>query len=413
MSSAGRAGPVTSTRRLDADDAAFVAAARLRAARDQPYMAAALFAMVPVSTPGHETFSVDARWRLYVDMATAREWGVAGTAAVLLHEAHHLVRDHHRRAVDAGALEADAHNLWNYAADAAINDDLVADGQPLPDPLLPHHLDAPPHRTEEWYFEALLQRVERQRSRPCGSGAGGARLEIELDDDATDHEGPVGGLDDVDAVAVRRAVAHSVLSSDQTHTPSPGLQRWADELLHPQVQWRTLLRAAVRREVRAITGEPHPTWSRPDRRANAWPDVLRPGVRRCSAEVAVVIDTSGSMTRRLLDAAVTEIDALLHRAGVSELTVVFCDVEAVTPQRVRRVAALQLSGGGGTDLRVGIAAAVELKPTPAIIIVLTDGLTPWPPRAPGASRLICVLIGEDAPLPTGSGITSIRIKGEP
>ncbi len=135
-------------------DARFLAAARLRAARQQPYLASALFAMVPVDSPGHGTFSVDGYWRLYVDMDQARAWGVEASAAVLLHEAHHLVRDHHARAAQVQVAPHER-ELWNLVADAAINDDLVAEGQPLPGPVLPHHLDLPARGVEEHYFAVL------------------------------------------------------------------------------------------------------------------------------------------------------------------------------------------------------------------------------------------------------------------
>jgi len=118
---------------LSAADAELFAAARLRAARSQPYLATALFAMVPVVRPGFGTFAVDRYWRVYLDMDQAREWGVAATAAVLVHEAHHLVRGHHERARRVGAT-GERHRDWNLAADAAINDDLVDDGLDLPDP---------------------------------------------------------------------------------------------------------------------------------------------------------------------------------------------------------------------------------------------------------------------------------------
>ena len=52
--------------------------------------------------------------------------------------------------------------------------------------------------------------------------------------------------------------------------------------------------------------------------------------------------------------------------------------------------ALELVGGGGTDLGAGIAAAAALKPRPSVMIVLTDGFTPWPQRPP---RGIPVIIG--------------------
>ena len=48
---------------------------------------------------------------------------------------------------------------------------------------------------------------------------------------------------------------------------------------------------------------------------------------------------------------------------------------------------VELLGGGGTDMGAGLAKAAELRPRPDLIIVLTDGYTPWPsappPRASG------------------------------
>jgi predicted metal-dependent peptidase len=62
---------------------------------------------------------------------------------------------------------------------------------------------------------------------------------------------------------------------------------------------------------------------------------------------------------------------------------------------VRRVVSsrqVTLAGGGGTDMGRGIAAAAELRPRPSIIIVLTDGFTPWPPQPPPGARVIVGLL---------------------
>lgn len=115
------------------------------------------------------------------------------------------------------------------------------------------------------------------------------------------------------------------------------------------------------------------------------------------------------MSQELLDAAVTEIDALLHRTAARELTVVVCDAEAARPQRVRRLGDLTLRGGGGTDLRIGIAAAAACRPAPSVIVVLTDGFTPWPDAAPPSTSVIAVVIGSGAPLPRGPDIQALRI----
>ena len=259
-------------------DAEFFGAARLRAARMQPYLASAVFSLIPVPVPGYGTFGVDRWWRVYVDMDQARAWGVEATAAVLLHEANHVLRDHQ----------------WNLAGDAAINDGLLADGLPLPDPVLPSTLALDPGGLEETYFRQLGERAAVSTSVECGSGSGGERLPVELDDD-TDEP----AVDDVDATAIRRGVAHEVTAAQvQGIRVSPGLALWAKALLTPQVSWRSLLRSAVGRPLRAAYGRRHPTWQRPDRRGDSRPDFPSPGSYRERPEVAVVIDTSASMSTR-------------------------------------------------------------------------------------------------------------------
>jgi predicted metal-dependent peptidase len=391
---------------LAPDDARFYAAARLRAARMQPYLASAVFSLVPVASPGLGTFGVDRQWRVYVDMGCARGWGVETTAAVLLHEAHHVLRDHAARATRAGVTPK-THHLWNLAGDAAINDDLLADGVRLPDPVLPRSLGLPARGFEETYYRQLC-REAHPAAAMCGSGSGGAPLPVEIGETADGVDGS--GLDDIDGDAIRRGVAHDIAAAVADGvTVSPRLVRWAEELLVPEVPWRTLLRAALGRELRGVTGRAHPSWQRPDRRADCRPDVLTPGTIRRTARVAVVADTSASMNQCLLDAVVTEIDALLHQSGVGQTTVVVCDNHATPPQRVRRIAELDLSGGGGTDMRIGIAAAAALRPRPEIVAVLTDGLTPWPDKAPPGVSLVAVLIGSGAPLPSCPQITAIRV----
>jgi hypothetical protein len=60
---------------------------------------------------------------------------------------------------------------------------------------------------------------------------------------------------------------------------------------------------------------------------------------------------------------------------------------------VRRVSDVRLLGGGGTDMRIGIAAAESSHPCPDIVVVLTDGYTPWPDR-PTRARLVVAIIGD-------------------
>ena len=66
--------------------------------------------------------------------------------------------------------------------------------------------------------------------------------------------------------------------------------------------------------------------------------------------------------------------------------------------RVAAATQVNLLGGGGTDMGQGIAAAAKLRPQPSVIVVLTDGYTPWPPVVP-RPRVVVGLLRDDGPLP--------------
>jgi predicted metal-dependent peptidase len=77
--------------------------------------------------------------------------------------------------------------------------------------------------------------------------------------------------------------------------------------------------------------------------------------------------------------------------------VLACDTAVAPAQRVTSARQVQLIGGGGTNMGAGIAAAAALRPRPAVTVVLTDGYTPWPSRAPKGTRVVVGLLGARAP----------------
>ena len=226
----------------------------------------------------------------------------------------------------------------------------------------------------------------------CGSGADGIpRPGQGRRDD--------GGLPSWQADLLRRQVAQEVVAhGKQAGTVPAGLLRWAEEVLSPTVNWRAVLGAELRRAIAEVSGAVDYSYRRPSRRSAVAGPVVLPALRRPVPEVAVVCDTSGSMTEDLLAMVLAEVEGLLRALGLArQVRVLACDTAVAPAQRVSSARQVQLVGGGGTDMGAGIGAAAALRPRPAVTVVLTDGYTPWPAAAPKGMRVVVGLIGEHAP----------------
>jgi predicted metal-dependent peptidase len=378
-----------------------LAAGRVWAATRFPYLATGLFGTQVVAEDGIATVAVDEGWRLHADPELTARWTAAQLGSVLVHHLCHLVRAHAERA-DPAEVGDDEAELWVRCADAEINDDLVPAGLELPgSPVLPAHLGAEPGRLAEQYFEATRRRDGAYRP-PGEMPAGGWDLDCGSGADGRPRRWDSGGgprLAPWQARLLARQVAQDCLrhSREAGNVPA-GLLRWADELLEPAVDWRKALAAELRRAVADAAGAVDYSYRRPSRRASVAGAVVLPALRRPVPDIAVVCDTSGSMSEELLAVALAEVEGLLRAVGVArQLRVLACDTAVAPVRRVSSARQVELIGGGGTDMGAGIEAAGRLRPRPAIAVVLTDGYTPWPDEPPRGMRVVVGLIGDAAP----------------
>jgi predicted metal-dependent peptidase len=185
----------------------------------------------------------------------------------------------------------------------------------------------------------------------------------------------------------------------QPGTVPLGLRRWAEELFGARVDWRKVLAAEIRRGLSSVAGLVDYSYRKPSRRAAVVPDVVLPGFVRPVPEIAVVIDTSGSMHESQLAQALSEVESLMRGSGPSgrRLRIIPCDAAAHRVQRVTAARQVELLGGGGTDMGQGIEAARALKPRPNVVVVLTDGYTPWPAAPPMGIHVVVGLLREGGP----------------
>ena len=230
----------------------------------------------------------------------------------------------------------------------------------------------------------------------CGSGASGGQ--------PRDYEEPAGAdeddgsLDGDEADLVRKEMAEDIKEAAQAGKVAGGLAREASEILDPQVDWLTELTATVRRLVANTIGQKDYSYTRPSRR-NPTAFVL-PSLRAPQPPtIAIVLDTSGSMRPKDLAAALSEMQSIISRFSSRSnkgLRVINCDAKDSEVQVVRRLEDVELIGGGGTDMRVGITQASLLSPKPDIVITITDGGTPWPQEPDsGSISYLAVIVRQE------------------
>ncbi|MFG3107738.1 vWA domain-containing protein [Streptomyces tendae] len=364
-------------------------AARLHAARARPYLATALFALHVVPSRGVPTMAVDRYWRCYASPVFVDRTPVEELAGVWVHEVSHLLRDHHGRSDRVArerGLTGPAERLrMNIAADCEINDDVFGDGLVRPEGAVePGLLHLPEGQLMEDYLRQfrLGRLTESLAWLDCGSGADGLEREWDLGPDGAD------GLSEQERDAVRFRVARGI-NAAPGKAPK-GWRRWAEKVFHPPQPWRELLGAAVRSATSSGGAGEDYTYGRPSRRSAGTPGVVLPSLRRRPPRVAVVIDTSGSVSDAELGSALLEVAAIARAVGGRRdlVSVVPCDAAARLAHSLCREEGIPLVGGGGTDLRTGFAKALGARPAPDAVVVLTDGQTPWPDTRPPCRTVV-------------------------
>ena len=391
-------------------------AARVRASYLRAYFAPALFRLVPVQTDLIGSMAVDRHWRLYYNESWVATHTVEENASLVIHEVGHLLRDHDGRKKAANVKND---RVWNTAGDCEINDDLAAEGLPLPgDPPLPGKYGLQTGESAEVYYYHLYKPVRpdenaestEEDSQPqpdyqdCGSGAHGERRAWELPDDDGSSTG-VPGVDSVKAELVRREVAQRIveMSRERDNNIPLGWRRWAHNVLTPKVDYMATIRHAVRRALRDSTlGRYDRTYRRPHRRQACYGDFIMASYYQPRPRPGFLIDTSNSMENAQLARAVAELGGLTRQLGYgAEIAVACCDAAVHDARKAFTAAKVELYGGGGTDIGAGLQWFAEGRSGPIdLLIVVTDCHTPWPEQAP-RFPVITIRVGDGAPPPWG------------
>lgn len=128
-------------------------------------------------------------------------------------------------------------------------------------------------------------------------------------------------------------------------------------------------------------------------------DEILPGMRIAIPVISVVLDVSGSMSTDTLKQALKEIEGLQKALAVPSLVVTGWNTEHQFTIKARRTDGIKIVSDGGTDMASAIGWVADGghrrfigKRQPDVLIVLTDGETPWPTKKPAMHVIVGLMV---------------------
>lgn len=279
-------------------------------------------------------------------------------------------------------------DLFGLAADAIVNETLVAADHaiPRPAPLLTELLarigePAPSALTalSDWDTERLALRLHRDpETRKSAQDYGASKSFV------PDLKEGAEGKGEDSASDWRGHVLRAMETGRQAGAGIGMLGPVIADMAPPRIPWERQLRGLLSK---ALIEQPRPTWRRPSGRwaamdAQARRDpgaptpVFQPGRQRSQwrPRVVVALDTSSSVAPETLRLLTAEADGIARRTG-AEVHFLAFDTQVHHAQRLRpgqRIGweSLSLRTGGGTDFAPVFAAATALAPS--VLVMLSD-----------------------------------------
>jgi len=297
---------------------------------------------------------------------------------LICHEVMHVACHHNTR-----RGERDFEN-WNIACDYAIDPIVKNAGFVQPwESINPQY-----HNWEaEKIFKDLLQNSKNKNRAGGQDKAGQDNKDEDNNNDSaqTDKQPPCGEVRDypgknggkASAAEKRQAEQEQKIAVKQAAqiakaqgTLPQSLERLINEITQPKIPWREVLARFLTEPARNDY-----SWQMPNRRfihqGLYLPELKNPEL----GLIALLVDTSGSISQQDLNEFASEMHGLLA-AYKTELMVIYVDAAV---QGVEFIASdetemnLELKGGGGTDYRPGFDWLHEQGHMPTAAVYLTDG----------------------------------------
>ena len=271
--------------------------------------------------------------------------------------------------------------LWNIACDYAINLMLYDSGFKVwTNALLDHKFAG---MTAEQIYSLLVKDAKKELARAAARPG----LACDLQEPQTSTAVEKSAIER----SVRQRVTGAVTMAKMAGNMPVNLDRIISGVLNPKVPWEDYLREYMTR----VTFNDE-SWSKRNRRFADFYLPSRHNTRM--GEIVVIGDTSGSIGEQELNQVAAEVSSIADVMQPERVRMVWADAEVSSEQVFECGEALVFkpSGGGGTDMRVPLQHVEQY--TPEVVVLITDGYTPWPDREPPYPLIVCCTTNAAVPV---------------
>jgi len=325
---------------------------------DHPFFGGLALRLELVEDNRFETMSTNGKNirynRKYTDALSRNE-----LMGMLAHEVMHIALGHPWR---QGKREQ---KRWNIACDYPINENLIQAGFTLPKGALVRP------KYQSLSAEEIYNQLPQQQDKSTGKQ--------ESDNDITDKSDPgkCGAVmpsttkdkqEEKEMKAEWQAAVSQAIQISKGSLPA-NIGRQIQKILNPEVPWHILLRDFVERTARNDYN-----WTRPSRRYIGQGIILPSLISEQLPEIAIAIDTSGSINKKALSVFAAEASNIFS-AYDTTIRVIYCDAKVRKEEIFTRAdfpMKLNPIGRGGTDFRPVFEHIKKQNITPACLIYFTD-----------------------------------------
>lgn len=350
-----------------------VTAARTSLVLEQPFFGSLALSLKMQADPTCETAWVDGRTLGY-NPAFIEPLSHSQLTALIAHEVMHPALGHCWR------RDGRDPKMWNEACDVAINPQLRDAGFTLPDgALYPSQYGLPDGKSAEWYY-ARIQQKESEQGNYSKQGNGQGAQGSQQSKQGASKPDPLGEVRDAPSGPDsdgepapseqdwKQKAASALQQAKMQGKLSGGIGRAVSEALKARIDIRSLLLRFFSERSNSDY-----SWLRPNPRYMAQGLYLPALESRSLGEVAVMVDTSGSVDESSLSYARGILEQVIDECNPAAVTVYYADSKVCRVDRFEQGEPLEWhpAGGGGTSF-VPALKAIEEQGTAVCAVCITD-----------------------------------------